>query len=139
MVLQSELEACQAAIVRNESMYTGAQAKAHMDYEREMKFVVQVDARDADRAKRLVEFLEGLAVALPVAYDAAAQLFREEGGRATDNKKARDDEAAYISKRRNERLEEAKSVYDDAKKSLLAQRECLKQVAKLVGVEVLET
>jgi DNA polymerase III delta prime subunit len=65
MLLQTDIEEWQAAIVRNESRYTGARAKAHANFEKEIQYIAKVDHRDTERAIRIVQFLEALVNAIP--------------------------------------------------------------------------
>jgi ribosome maturation protein Sdo1 len=49
------------------------------------------------------------------------------------------DETASIVDRRNKRLEDARNVYEEVKKGLLAQKESLNSIAKIADVHVYET
>jgi hypothetical protein len=138
MLLQTDIEECQAAIVRNESRYTGAQAKAHANFEKEMQYIANVDRRDTERAIRMVQFLEALVNALPGTNTAVDILRQQEHEKTNEEVQCTMDETASIVERKNKRLEDARNVYEEVKKGLLAQKESLKGIAELAGVRVYE-
>jgi parvulin-like peptidyl-prolyl isomerase len=139
MLLQTEIEECQAAVVCNESRYTSAQCKAHADFEREMKYVVEVDRRDGERATRTQELLDMVIAAFPQAREGVEMWIQMERERTAQDIAAANLEASSIRERRDKRLEELRAMYEETKKVLIAQKECLKQVAKIGGVELYET
>jgi hypothetical protein len=139
MLLQTEMEEYQTAVISNESRYTSEQCKAHAQFEREMKYVVQVDRRDGERATRMQELLDMVVVAFPQARQGVEVWIQLEREKTTQDINAANSEASSIHERREKRLEEAQVMYDEAKKGLIAQKECLKQVAEIVGIELYET
>jgi hypothetical protein len=77
-----------------------------------------------------------LVEAFAQAREGAETWIQSEQEKVEQDLKVKEEQTRVVCEKRNKRYEEARAVYDEVKKALLAQEECLKQVAVVISVKL---